>query len=131
MTPFGTWLHVAAEAGKLDVVEYLISIGADVNASGGAFGGAPINVAAGYGQLEAVEALLAAGAQMDISEPDCNPLFAAIQDGHFEVVKLLIDRGIDYRIRYTGDSMKDMDAQAFAREQGQTEIADYLAGLKA
>ena len=130
MTPFGTWLHIAAKGGNLELVQCLISMGADVNARGGPFGGAPINLAAGYGQLHIVRTMLAAGAALDVSEPERNPLFSAIQGGHLEIVKLLIERGIDYRVRYTGDSMKDMDALAFARERGQAEIADYLAKLK-
>lgn len=57
-------------------------------------------------------------------------LFSAIQGGHMEIVKLLIERGIDYRISYTSESMNDMDAEAFARKQGQTEIANYIAERK-
>jgi ankyrin repeat protein len=102
-----------------------------VNARGGTFGGSPVNLAAGYGQPHIVRALLAAGAELDVSEPERNPLFSAIHGGHLEIVKFLIERGIDYRVRYTGESMKDMDALAFARERGQTEIADYLETLNA
>lgn len=129
MTPFGTWLHIAAKGGKVNLVQCLISMGADVNASGGAFWGEPINLAAGYGQLEVTQALLSAGATLNLSEPERNPLFSAIQGGHFEIVKLLVASGIDYRVRYTGESMEDMDALAFARERGQTEIAEYLGNL--
>lgn len=130
MTPFGTWLHIAAKHGNLEMVQCLISMGADVNAKGGTFGGAPINLAAGYGQIDVVRTLLDYRASLDVSEPERNPLFSAIQGGHFEIVKLLIEGGIDHRVRYTGESMKDMDALAFARERGKTEVVDYLAKLK-
>lgn len=130
VTPFGTWLHIAAKSGGLDLVQALISMGADINAKGGTFGGAPINVAAGYGQAQIVKVLLAAGAELDVGEPERNPLFSAIQGGHVEIVKLLVESGIDFRVRYTGESMKDMDAEAFARERGQTEIGKYLDELK-
>ena len=130
MTPFGTWLHMAAKSGHLELVQCLISMGADVNARGGTFGGAPINLAAGYGQIHIVKALLEAGAEMDVGEPERNPLFSAIQGGHFEIVKLLIERGIDHRVRYTGEYMKEMGALAFAREHGQSEIAAFLAGIE-
>lgn len=129
MTPFGTWLHIAAKGSTPEVVQGLISMGADVNARGGTFGGTPINLAAGYGKLEVVRTLLAAGATLDTSEPEQNPLFSAIQGGHFEIVKLLVERGIDHRVRYSGPSMMDMDAQAYALERGRTEIADFLAKL--
>lgn len=130
ITPFGTWLHVAAENGRLELVQALISMGADVNARGGAFGGSAINMAASYGQPQIVYALLAAGAEMDVGDPLRNPLFGAIQCGHVEIVKLLVERGIDFRVNYNGASMKNMDAEAFAREHGQTEIANYIAEQK-
>jgi ankyrin repeat protein len=129
MTPFGTWLHIAAKGGNLELVEYLISMGVDVNARGGIFGGAPINLAAGYGQLQIVRTLLSAGAILDVSEPERNPLFSAIHGGHFDIVQLLMEHGINFRVRYTGESMKDMDALAFANERGETSIANYLAKL--
>lgn len=129
MTPLGSWLHIAAKDGDLELVECLISMGADVNARGGVFGGAPINLAAGYGQAHIVRTFLAAGAELDVSEPERNPLFSAIQGGHLNIVKFLIDQGIDYRVRYTGESMNEMDALVFARERGQTKIADYLEKL--
>ena len=37
MTPFGTWLHVAAAHGHLAIVEYLINAGIEINAQGGTF----------------------------------------------------------------------------------------------
>ncbi|USL39665.1 ankyrin repeat domain-containing protein [Priestia megaterium] len=92
VTPFGTWLHIAAAHGNLDIAEYLINQNVEI----------------------------------DTSELDGNPLFAAIYGGHFEIVKLLIENNIDISILFSGDNMKDMDAYAFAIERGQTEIAEYL-----
>ena len=37
MTPFGTWLHVAAAHGHLEIVKLLINAGIDINAQGGTF----------------------------------------------------------------------------------------------
>jgi ankyrin repeat protein len=128
-TAFGTWLHVAADAGHLEVVKCLISLGADINAKGGTFGAAAIGHAASAGHTNVVVALIDAGANFDLDEPERNPLFGAIYGGHLDIVKLLVERGIDFRKSYTGESMKDMDALAFARERGQKEIANYLAQL--
>lgn len=130
MTPFGTWLHVAAKSGRLDVVQALISLGADINARGDTFGGTPINLAASYGKAQAVRVLLDSGAELDVDEPEENPFFGAIHCGNSEIAKMLLESGIDFRVRYTGESMKSMDAEAFARERGQTDIANYLAELK-
>ena len=55
-----------------------------------------------------------------------NPLFGAIYGGHKEVVELLVEKGIDISIRYTGETIKNMNAYEYAREFVQTEIAEYL-----
>jgi ankyrin repeat protein len=128
-TPFGTWLHIAAAHGKMEIARLLIDLGANVNANGGIANGSALNLAASSGNLEIVKCLLVAGATLDVSEPERNPLFSAIYGGHFETVKFLIEAGIDFRASYTGASMCNMNALAFARERGQTEIADYLAKL--
>ncbi len=87
----------------------------------------PFSCAASNGHVEIVRSLLDVGAELDVSKPERNPLFGAIYGGHLEIVKLLVERGIDYRVSYTGQSMKNMDALAFALERGQREIARYLA----
>jgi ankyrin repeat protein len=127
MTPFGTWLHVAASFGKLDIVRRLLELGADVNAYGGTLGGGPLNVAASEGHLDVVRYLLGQGAALDVSEPERNPLFSAIYGGHTDVARLLIEAGIDTGVRYTGESKKDMDALGFARERGRGDVAAMLA----
>lgn len=129
-TPFGSWLHVAASFGRTEIIAHLLHLGVDINRLGGILEGSAMNEAAGDGRFEVVRQLLDAGAELDTSASVRNPLFSAIYGGSMEIVKLLIERGIDYRVSYTGKSMKNMDAEAFARERGQTKIADYLATLK-
>lgn len=126
MGPFGTFLHVAATHGKLEIVKRLIELGADINKRGGVYGGGALNQAASKGQIEIVRYLLSCGAEMDVSEPERNPLFGAIQGGYVDIAKLLIENGIDVHVKYTGEYMKNMDALAFAHEQGQIEIANLL-----
>lgn len=126
MEPFGTWLHVAATYGKLEIVKKLIDLGIDINRCGGVYGGGALNEAASEGHPDVVNYLLSCGAEMDISNPVKNPLFGAIQGGHVDVVKILIANGIDIRVKYSGESMKNMDSVAFAHEQGQKEIANLL-----
>ncbi|CAN7717129.1 ankyrin repeat domain-containing protein [Duganella sp. LjRoot269] len=125
-TPFGPLLHVAAAANNLEVMRLLLDCGADVNARGGTFGGNALNYAASTGQIEAVKYLLKSGAEMDVSEPEKNPLFGAIYCGRKDIAKELIENGIRTDIRYTGESMKEMDAKAFAVERGELDIARLL-----
>jgi ankyrin repeat protein len=129
MTPFGTWLHVAASAGNIEIVKYLVSVGADVNKCGGIPESAPIDHAASEGHGEIVNYLLTQSAEINVSDPEKNPLFGAIYGGHLDIVKLLVERGIDVHVKYTKGSMKGMDAVAFARERGQVDIAEFLEGL--
>ncbi|MCB2355747.1 ankyrin repeat domain-containing protein [Clostridium estertheticum] len=126
MTPFGTWLHIAASNGKLAVVKKFVELGIDINKRGGTFGGGAIERAASEGYIEIVEYLISYGAEIDTSEPERNILFAAIQGGHLDIVKLLMKKGIDTTIKYTGDNMTNMDAIAFAKEQGQEEIFEFI-----
>ena len=128
ITPFGSWLHVAAAFGRLDVVRHLIQKGADTESKAGTFGGSPINEAASKGHLEVVAELLKSGASLDTSEPERNPLFSAIYGGHLPVVELLLAHGLDPSVRYSGKNMTNMDAVAFARERGRPEIVSFLEG---
>lgn len=125
---FGSWLHVAAGAGSLDVVKLLLRLGADVNLQGGIEGGNPLHLAASHGHLEVAQHLLLHGAEMDLREPMWNPLFGAIHGGHTEMARLLIDSGIDVSVKYSGSNMRDMDALAYARAWGRTDIALMLPG---
>lgn len=126
MTSFGTWLHVAAKKGHLEMVEYLINKGIDIDARGDIFDASPIRVAAGAGHFEIVKYLIERGAELDVTLAKRNPLFGAIYGGHKEVVECLVEKGIDISIRYTGENIKNMNAYEYAREFGQTEIAEYL-----
>ncbi|GGI12925.1 ankyrin repeat domain-containing protein [Gottfriedia solisilvae] len=126
MTPFGTWLHVAASKGQLIIVKKLVEIGIDINTDGGPHGGNALNLAATWGHLDVVNYLLSIGVEMDVSDPVRNPLFGAISNGQVEVANRLIENGINIKVKYNGESMKEMDALAFAKEQGQREIVEIL-----
>jgi hypothetical protein len=43
------------------------------------------------------------------------------------VVRLLLERGIDATVRYSSETMTDMDATAFALWRGETELARIIA----
>src|SRR6478736_10049234 len=62
VTPFGTWLHVATRAGKLDMVKFLVESGMDININEGVPKSAPIAHAASEGEMSIVEYLFDNGA---------------------------------------------------------------------
>jgi ankyrin repeat protein len=125
-TPFGTWLHVAADAGQLPIVKWLAEKGIDVNCRAGISGGNALNEAAMENHADVAHYLLSVGAEMDVSGPERNPLFSAIQEGSLEIVKMFLQAGIDASVRYSGPHMNNMGAYEFAVEQGQQEIAAYI-----
>jgi ankyrin repeat protein len=128
ITLFGSWLHIAAQHGQLPIAKWLADAGLDLDLPGGILGGSAINTASSEGHINIVEFLLSRGAKLDISDPERNPLFAAIYGGHIEIVKLLLDHGLDPHVTYDSPLRGGrMDAISFARERGQTGIANYLA----
>ncbi len=106
--------------------EFFIQKGIDVNTKGDIFDASPLRVVAGAGHLEIVKCLVENGAELDVSLAKRNPLFGAIYRGHKEVAEYLVEQGIDVSIRYTVENNKNMDACEYARQFGQTEIAEYL-----
>ncbi|MGX2712997.1 ankyrin repeat domain-containing protein [Acinetobacter baumannii] len=129
-TPFGTWLHDASAYGRQILVEYLVNKGVDINERGGVLGGNALNEAVKNQHIDIINYLLDLNIEMIVEESEHNPLFTAIYVGSLTIVKILIFRGIDYKVSYTGDYMNNMDAEAFALERGEKEIASYLHSLK-
>jgi uncharacterized protein len=120
-TPIGSWLHVAARHGNINIVKYLVASGLDINASGGTSGSTPINFAVSEGHGEIVRYFLDNDAFLDLREPEKNPLFSAIHKGHLEIAKLLVEKGIDVDMEY-----ENKNAISFAEEYGNQEMIDFL-----
>lgn len=128
-TPFGgqTWLGYAAQIGKLEAVKALIEIGINVNAGDKRDNRRPICSASANDRYEVVEYLLGSGADFDVSASIRNALFAAIIGRSPRVVKLLLEAGIDSKVIYNSETMKNMDAVAYALMRGEKECAEIIA----
>jgi len=94
----GPPLSHAAYACRVDAAKYLISRGADVNATGkGAGGQRPLHVAARSNCVEVAKVLLDAGADINLRANNTwgSPLVFAAHDGNTKMVKFLIEQGAD------------------------------------
>jgi ankyrin repeat protein len=82
-----TPLLYSAFYGKQDVVKFLVSKGADVNAKSVATGWTTLYVAADKGHFEVVKILVSAGANVNAKDiVGMTPIRAAIGDGHNDVI---------------------------------------------
>lgn len=129
-TPFGTWLHDAASYNRKDIIVYLVSAGVDINEQGGPLHGNALSQAVNKENIEIIEYFLNLNMEIITSDSIKNPLFTAIYRGNLDIVKMLIKYGADYKIAYSGDYADNLDAEAFALERGEIEIANYLHSLK-
>lgn len=84
-----TAINLAATAGKIEAVKFLLESGADPNIPDSFYGmSTPISQAASHGHIEIVSLLLDKGAK-----PSVNVLRSVADAGNVEVVKLIIKKG--------------------------------------
>ena len=105
---FAVGLHSAAERGQLEVVEALLSAGADPEYQPRTWlaftAGTPLYEAAARGHRSVVTALLSAGADPRTGAKRWDtPLHGAARGGHAEVIRLLLAAGADL---YAQDTCK-------------------------
>jgi ankyrin repeat protein len=89
-----TPLHWSANRGRVEMIELLLSSGADVNAVSS--GRTPLDVAAVEGDIRIAEILAEAGAELNAKDEfGMTPLHWAAQGGHDEVAAFLVSKGAD------------------------------------
>jgi len=102
-----TPLEQAIEANNVRAVKLLIGKGVDVNQIDEAEF-TPLMIAAGFGRLDISRLLINNGADVNIlrlddkGNPIGSALFDAIEEGHYQVVKLLLDMGADRTLTIHG-----------------------------
>lgn len=90
-----TPLHKAAYNGHPEMVDYLISKGADLNVQSNS-GSTPLHGAAFYGHPDAVRVLIEKGAEVDIKNlGGFTPFLSACAGGRVESASLLLEHGAD------------------------------------
>lgn len=88
-------LHSAASIGNAEIVEILLSRGADVNLKNDG-GRTALHYAASKGWLKIAEILLSHGAKIDLKDKvGCSPLHRAASTGNSELCELLIEEGAE------------------------------------
>lgn len=125
-----TALQAAAECGSVEMVKYLLSRGANVNAPAASNNGATaLQAAAIKGHLRITQILLENGADVD-AEPSPSQgrraIEGAAESGRLDTVKLLLDN-------YAGPkSKKELCSSAlkYARDENQWHIVDLLEAYK-
>lgn len=117
-----TPLHVAVQCDFQDVVAFLVSSKANVNAID-KNGDSALHVASKYGRLELVRFLIESKANPNlINSSKQTPLYVAIMSGHLDVVKCLSNISLDIlRINHNKKSVLDA-----AVKSGNVELAKYL-----
>lgn len=122
---------------KKEIIEYLISKGADVNVS--ANGDTALHLAITSREKEVVELLIDRGADVNAGEDSYsrNALHIALDEGMTKMVKLLVDNGADVNAeanshnRTYGGHFKDITPFRTAVIRNNIEITKYLVDKSA
>ena len=121
-----TVLMLAVLIGKKELVEMLITAGADVNAHT-SNGDTALLEAAYSGDLDIVELLLKNGAHSNArGDKGYTALACAVEQGHKEVVLLLLSKGADSTFTYEYTEGAQGTLLILATHKGQKEIIDIL-----
>ncbi|KAK3294819.1 uncharacterized protein B0H64DRAFT_195872 [Chaetomium fimeti] len=126
-----TALHTSSKSGHLEVVERLLTAGANVNADPEQLPGSQtaLQAASKGGHLKVVERLLTAGANVN-ADPEQLPgsqtaLQAASEGGYLEVVERLLRAGADVNANHIFSDRGRTALQA-ASEGGHLEVVERL-----
>jgi ankyrin repeat protein len=87
-------LHFTTLFGARELVELLISKGAQINSNTNVIGVTPLHLAASRGHKDVVELLISKGALLNVKDRRGNtPLLSSVLGNHKDIVKLLLAKG--------------------------------------
>ncbi len=118
-----TPLHLAAQYGKRDAVDFLINFGAYIEFTDDEFQETPLHLAAREGHHAVIDALMKHGAKLEALNHKMNtPLHKAAREDKLEAVQALVGYGANKKARnIDGNSAYD-----YAYQRGHAEVADFL-----
>ena len=122
----GSLLHSAASFGTLQMVEFLVAKGAEINRLGGTFRAPALTYAADCGNVDIVRFLVETGTDVDISTPTRNPLLLAVGEEHFDVVQYLLTTTIDRNACYRTPNGQLNNALTEGLRSGNRKIVELL-----
>jgi len=116
-------MGLAAYLGHEEVVEYLISKGAEVNYAAPPTGFTALTGAVNSRHARIVDLLLKHGAEVNhVYEGTITPLLNAVANGDANLVRVLLDHGADPNL----GTFEGKNALDLATEKGLKEVADAL-----
>jgi ankyrin repeat protein len=117
-----TPLHLAVQNGYQEIVDFLISLGADINAKDGE-GNTPLITALALKKTDTAKFLLSKGADVKIKNAQNEPpVILALMHGLNELVKPILDNGQDVNERFEGN----LTILLMATISGNKEIIQLL-----
>lgn len=121
----GSWLHLAAQSGRVEIIAVLAHAGLPIDQLTDE-GETPLDSAAGQGHYDACVWLLDHGADINHGLGEsATPIFSAIFSKSLELVKLFVERGADLGATFGNPRI---DVIAYATSYGTSEIVSFLRG---
>jgi ankyrin repeat protein len=122
-----TPLHVAATAGHLEILQYILKKGVNINSVCGTQKRTALHLAALYGRTDTVRYLIQNGASLYSKDREkYSPFYYAVLGGHVQVVNAFLETGqIDPTLSFRANEFP-MHPLELACENGHLELVKFL-----